>query len=45
MIDLDELRAPGLAADTGLEVIRGHRPADADAAQTFLVGDALLGRG
>jgi hypothetical protein len=47
MIDLDELqRAGDVAADTGLEVIRGHLgPRIARDTQTFLVGDALLGRG
>ncbi len=47
MIDLDELqRAGDTDADAGLEAIRGHLgPRIARDTQTFLVGDALLGRG
>jgi hypothetical protein len=47
MIDLDELqRAGDVAADAGLDAIRGHLgPRIARDVQTFLVGDALLGRG
>jgi hypothetical protein len=47
MIDLDELQRAGhTGADAGLELIRGHLgPRIARDTQTFLVGDALLGRG
>ena len=47
MIDLDELqRAGDSAADAGLETIREHMgPRIMRDVQTFLVGDALLGRG
>jgi hypothetical protein len=47
MIDLDELQRAGDSdADAGLELIRGHLgPRIARDTQTFLVGDALLGRG
>lgn len=48
MIDIDELqRAGGGAdADAALELIRGHYgPRLVRDVQTFLVGDALLGRG
>ena len=47
MSDLDELQREGNAdADAGLEVIREHMgPRLVRDVQTFLVGDALLGRG
>ena len=47
MIDLDELQRDGNAdADAGLEIVRGHMgPRLVRDVQTFLVGDALLGRG
>ena len=47
MIDLDELqRAGDTEADAGLELIRGHfGPRIVRDVQTFLVGNALLGRG
>jgi len=47
MIDLDELQRAGDAdADAGLEIVRGHMgPRLVRDVQTFLVGDALLGRG
>ena len=47
MIDLDELQRSGdTDADAGLETIRGHMgPRIMRDVQTFLVGDALLGRG
>jgi hypothetical protein len=47
MIDLDELqRAGDTDADAGLETIRKHMgPRIMRDVQTFLVGDALLGRG
>jgi hypothetical protein len=51
MIDLDELQRNGDAADNGsaddaLGLIRGHLgPQIVRSAETFLVGDALLGRG
>lgn len=47
MIDLDELQRTGNAdADAGLEIIREHMgPRLVRDVQTFLVGDALLGRG
>jgi hypothetical protein len=47
MIDLDELqRAGDTDADAGLETIREHMgPRIMRDVQTFLVGDALLGRG
>jgi hypothetical protein len=47
MIDLDELqRAGDGGADAGLGVLRGHfGPRIVRDVQTFLVGDALLGRG
>ena len=47
MIDLDELqRAGDTDADAGLELIRGHfGPRIVRDVQTFLVGNALLGRG
>lgn len=47
MIDLDELqRAGDSAAGAGLETIREHMgPRIMRDVQTFLVGDALLGRG
>jgi len=47
MIDLDELqRAGDVGADAGLDVIRGHLgPRVMRDTQTFLVGDALVGRG
>ncbi len=45
--DLDELQRGGNAdADAGLELLRGHMgPQLVRHVQTFLVGDALLGRG
>ena len=47
MIDLDELQRDGNTdADAGLELIREHMgPRIMRDVQTFLVGDALLGRG
>ncbi len=47
MFDLDELqRAGDTGADAGLELIRSHfGPRIMRDVQTFLVGDALLGRG
>jgi hypothetical protein len=47
MIDLDELqRAGDTGADQGLEMVREHMgPRIMRDVQTFLVGDALLGRG
>lgn len=47
MIDLDELQRAGDAdADAGLEMIRSHLgPRVMRDVQTFLVGDALVGRG
>jgi hypothetical protein len=47
MIDLDELQRAGDSdADAGLELIRGHfGPRIVRDVQTFLVGDALVGRG
>ena len=47
MIDLDELQRAGNAdADSGLEIVRAHMgPRLVRDVQTFLVGDALLGRG
>jgi len=47
MIDLDELQREGNAdADAALDVVRGHLgPRLVRDVQTFLVGDALLGRG
>jgi len=47
MIDLDELQRAGNAdADRGLEIVRDHMgPRLMRDVQTFLVGDALLGRG
>jgi len=47
MIDLDELQRAGDAdADAGLEIVRGHMgPRLVRVVQTFLVCDALLGRG
>lgn len=47
MIDLDELQRGGNAdADAGLEAVRSHLgPRLVRDVQTFLVGDALLGRG
>ena len=47
MIDLDELQRAGNAdADAGLEIVRAHMgPRLVRDVQTFLVGDALLGRG
>jgi hypothetical protein len=47
MIDLDELqRAGDTGADVGLETVREHMgPRIMRDVQTFLVGDALLGRG
>jgi hypothetical protein len=47
MVDLDELqRAGDTDADAGLELIRGHfGPRIMRDVQTFLVGDALVGRG
>lgn len=47
MIDLDELQRGGdTDADDGLELIRGHfGPRIMRDVQTFLVGDALVGRG
>ena len=47
MIDLDELQREGNAdADAALDIIRGHfGPRLVRDVQTFLVGDALLGRG
>jgi hypothetical protein len=47
MIDLDELQRAGVAdADAALETIREHMgPRIMRDVQTFLVGDALLGRG
>ena len=47
MVDLDELQRAGNAdADAALEIIRGHLgPRIMRDVQTFLVGDALLGRG
>jgi hypothetical protein len=47
MIDLDELqRAGDTGADQGLEMVRRHMgPRIMRDVQTFLVGDALLGRG
>ncbi|MGE5210967.1 MAG: hypothetical protein ACM3MM_06860 [Acidobacteriota bacterium] len=47
MIDLDELqRAGDTRADAGLDTIREHMgPRIMRDVQTFLVGDALLGRG
>ncbi len=47
MIDLDELQRAGDAdADAALEVIRGHMgPRLVRDVQTFLVGDAIVGRG
>ena len=47
MIDLDELQRSGDSdADAGLEAIREHMgPRIMRDVQTFLVGDALLGRG
>ena len=47
MIDLDKLQREGNAdADAALDVVRGHLgPRLVRDVQTFLVGDALLGRG
>ena len=47
MIDLDELQRAGDAdADAALGIVRGHMgPRIMRDVQTFLVGDALLGRG
>ena len=47
MIDLDELqRAGDTDADVALDVIRAHLgPRLVRDVQTFLVGDALVGRG
>ena len=47
MIDLDDLQREGNTdADAGLELIRGHfGPRIMRDVQTFLVGDALVGRG
>ena len=47
IIDLDELQRAGNAdADAGLEIVRAHMgPRLVRDVQTFLVGDALLGRG
>jgi len=47
MIDLDELQRGGNAdADAGLEAVRSHLgPRLVRDVQTFIVGDALLGRG
>ena len=47
MIDLDELQRGGDAdAETGLGIVREHMgPRIMRDVQTFLVGDALLGRG
>ena len=47
MIDLDELQRAGDAeADNGLDLIRGHfGPRIMRDVQTFLAGDALVGRG
>ena len=47
MIDLDVLQREGNTdADAGLELIRGHfGPRIMRDVQTFLVGDALVGRG
>jgi hypothetical protein len=47
MIDLDELQRAGDSdADTGLQMVREHMgPRIMRDVQTFLVGDALLGRG
>jgi uncharacterized protein YbjQ (UPF0145 family) len=47
MIDLDELqRAGNTDADAGLDLVREHMgPRIMRDVQTFLVGDALLGRG
>ena len=47
MIDLDELQREGNPdADAALDIIRGHfGPRLVRDVQTFLVGDALLGRG
>ncbi len=47
MVDLDELQRSGdTDADAALDVIRGHLgPRLVRDVQTFLVGDALLGRG
>lgn len=47
LFDLDELQRAGDAdADAGLDVIRGHMgPRITRDTQTFLVGNALLGRG
>jgi hypothetical protein len=47
MIDLDELqRAGDTGADVGLQTVREHMgPRIMRDVQTFLVGDALLGRG
>jgi hypothetical protein len=47
MVDLDELQRVGDAdADAGLDIVRGHMgPRVMRDVQTFLVGNALLGRG
>ena len=47
MIDLDELQRAGDSdADAALDIVRGHMgPRLVRDVQTFLVGDALLGRG
>jgi len=47
MIDLDELQRAGNSdGDGGLEIVRAHMgPRLVRDVQTFLVGDALLGRG
>jgi len=47
MIDLDELQRAGDSdADAGLQMVREHMgPRIMRDVQTFLVGDALLGRG
>ena len=47
LADLDELQRNGDAdADAGLDILRGHMgPRLVRDVQTFLVGDALLGRG